>query len=60
MLVLKQAPVNMAASVEPSAPTQYLQVTGMVTPDVLVDDEEYAEVRQPSWQMLPHLLAHLS
>lgn len=42
----------MAASVEPSAPTQFLQVTGMVTPDVLVDDEEYAEVTQPSWQIL--------
>ena len=34
----------MAASVEPGAPTQYLQVTGMVTPDVLADDEEYNEV----------------
>ncbi|BDA43929.1 probable splicing factor U2af large subunit B at C-terminar half [Coccomyxa sp. Obi] len=43
---IAQAPVNMAASVEPSAPTQYLQVTGMVTPDVLADDEEYAEVIQ--------------
>ncbi|KAK9915773.1 hypothetical protein WJX75_003978 [Coccomyxa subellipsoidea] len=45
-LAQAQAPVNMAASVEPGAPTQYLQVTGMVTPDVLVDDEEYNEVIQ--------------
>ena len=26
-------------------PTEFLSVNGMVTPDVLVDDEEYREVR---------------
>lgn len=35
----------MAASIEPASPTQYLQVTGMVTPEVLMDDVEYGEVR---------------
>lgn len=39
-----QAPVTMAPSVEPAQPTQYLQVTGMVTPEVLTDQEEYNEV----------------
>ena len=28
-----------------TAPTPFLQVEGMVTADVLADDEEYAEVR---------------
>ena len=34
----------MAASVEPALATRYLEVTGMVTPDVLQDDTEYREV----------------
>ncbi len=49
----------MAASVEPGAPTQYLQVTGMVTPDVLVDDEEYSEVHLCTTRQLMLLLFHL-
>ena len=38
------APVHMAPSVEPAAATPYLEVNGMVTPEVLMDDEEYKEV----------------
>jgi hypothetical protein len=34
----------MAPSVEPAAATPYLEVNGMVTPEVLMDDEEYKEV----------------
>ena len=34
----------MAASVEPALATRYLEVTGMVTPEVLQDDTEYGEV----------------
>ena len=37
-------PVHMAPSVEPAAATPYLEVNGMVTPEVLMDDEEYKEV----------------
>ncbi len=39
------APGPMAPSVEPAAATPYLEVNGMVTPEVLMDDEEYKEVR---------------
>ena len=38
------APMQMAPSVEPAAATPYLEVNGMVTPEVLMDDEEYKEV----------------
>ena len=38
------APGPMAPSVEPAAATPYLEVNGMVTPEVLMDDEEYKEV----------------
>ncbi len=38
------APMQMAPSVEPAAATPYLEVNGMVTPEVLMDDEEYREV----------------
>ena len=40
-------PMHMAPSVEPAAATPYLEVNGMVTPEVLMDDEEYKEVRHP-------------
>ena len=36
--------MQMAPSVEPAAATPYLEVNGMVTPEVLMDDEEYKEV----------------
>ena len=38
------APMHMAPSVEPAAATPFLEVNGMVTPEVLMDDEEYKEV----------------
>lgn len=41
---LLAGPQIMAASVEPALATRYLEVTGMVTPDVLQDDTEYREV----------------
>ncbi len=50
-----QAPLNMAPSVEPASPTQYLQVTGMVTLEVLADDVEYNEVRTAPWSPRPFL-----
>lgn len=37
-------PMQMAPSIEPAAATPYLEVNGMVTPEVLMDDEEYKEV----------------
>lgn len=35
-------------AVPQQSPTSYLQVTGMVSPDVLIDDTEYSEVRCPA------------
>ena len=37
----------------PLAPTSYLQIVGMVTAEVLADDEEYSEVRQPHASAIP-------
>lgn len=37
------------AAVPQAGPTQFLSVTGMVTPNTLVDDEEYQEVRASFW-----------
>lgn len=39
---------NMTPSVEPAAATTFLEVTGMVTPEVLTDDVEYGEVCAPN------------
>ena len=36
--------MHMAPSIEPAAATPFLEVNGMVTPEVLMDDEEYNEV----------------
>ena len=59
MPVQTGAPMHMAPSIEPAAATPYLEVNGMVTPEVLMDDEEYKEVtlykRSPkSVDMLRH------
>ncbi len=45
---LQAAHAGMAPSVEPAAPTRFLEVMGMVTPEVLADDVEYGEVIQVS------------
>ena len=45
---LAVAPAAVAGAGLSAAPTQFLQVEGMVTPDVLADDEEYAEVCCPT------------
>ena len=40
-------------------PTEFLSVNGMVTPDVLVDDEEYKEVSDLACSGYAMLHAHL-
>ena len=44
--------MQMAPSVEPAAATPYLEVNGMVTPEVLMDDEEYREVSKSARSIL--------
>lgn len=46
----------------PQVATQYLMVTGMVTAEVLADDEEYSEVRYPPLHLpsIPALTTLLS
>jgi hypothetical protein len=44
MLALPPPPI---ATTPPAPQTPYLQVVGMVTAEVLTDDEEYAEVPPP-------------